>query len=71
MPHTQERLNVVAENQRIKIKAKLTYQEMADLIGCSREPVSAILGQFCGRRANQDGRPHDYSCESGKVQVVD
>ncbi|ODT46848.1 MAG: hypothetical protein ABS70_00185 [Nitrospira sp. SCN 59-13] len=30
----------------IRIKAKLTHQEMANLIGCSRETVSATLGQF-------------------------
>lgn len=30
----------------IRIKAKLTHQDMANLIGCSRETVSATLGQF-------------------------
>lgn len=30
----------------IRIRAKLTHQEMANLIGCSRETVSTILGQF-------------------------
>ncbi len=28
------------------ICAKMTHQEMANLIGCSRETVSAVLGQF-------------------------
>lgn len=30
----------------LRLKAKLTHQEMANLIGCSRETVSATLGQF-------------------------
>lgn len=30
----------------IRLKARLTHQEMANLIGCSRETVSATLGQF-------------------------
>ena len=30
----------------IRLQAKLTHQEMANLIGCSRETVSTILGQF-------------------------
>ena len=30
----------------ICLQAKLTHQEMANLIGCSRETVSTILGQF-------------------------
>lgn len=30
----------------IQIRAKLTHQEMANLIGCSRETVSATLGRF-------------------------
>lgn len=45
-PHNQEQLNVVAEKQRIRIKARLTHQDLANLIGCSQETVSAILGQF-------------------------
>jgi CRP-like cAMP-binding protein len=36
----------VADTAGIRIKAKLTHQEMANLIGCSRETVSATLGQF-------------------------
>ena len=36
----------VAENQGIRLKVKLTHQEMANLIGCSRETVSASMGQF-------------------------
>jgi len=34
------------ESGGIRIKAKLTHQEMANLIGCSRETVSSTLGQF-------------------------
>lgn len=30
----------------IRLRAKLTHQEMANLIGCSRETVSVTLGQF-------------------------
>jgi CRP-like cAMP-binding protein len=36
----------VADKQGIRLKAKLTHQEMANLIGCSRETVSATMGQF-------------------------
>ncbi len=40
-----------------RIRAKLTHQEMANLIGCSRETVSATLGQFRERRLIRiDGR---------------
>jgi CRP-like cAMP-binding protein len=41
----------------IRIKAKLTHHEMANLIGCSRETVSATLGQFRERTLIRiDGR---------------
>lgn len=36
----------VKEGNGIRLKAKLTHQEMANLIGCSRETVSSTLGQF-------------------------
>lgn len=36
----------VAEKQGIRLKVKLTHQEMANLIGCSRETVSATMGRF-------------------------
>ena len=36
----------VAEKQGVRLKVKLTHQEMANLIGCSRETVSATMGQF-------------------------
>jgi CRP-like cAMP-binding protein len=35
-----------ADKQGIRLKVKLTHQEMANLIGCSRETVSATMGQF-------------------------
>ncbi len=34
------------EPQGVRLKARLTHQEMANLIGCSRETVSTTLGQF-------------------------
>lgn len=41
----------------IRLQAKLTHQEMANLIGCSRETVSTILGQFRDQRLIRiDGR---------------
>lgn len=40
------RTDGVADKQGIRLKAKLTHQEMANLIGCSRETVSTIMGQF-------------------------
>ena len=36
----------VPDGPAIRIRAKLTHQEMANLIGCSRETVSTILGDF-------------------------
>jgi CRP-like cAMP-binding protein len=36
----------VADGNGIRVRAKLTHQEIANLIGCSRETVSATLGQF-------------------------
>ena len=36
----------VAGGQGVRLKVKLTHQEMANLIGCSRETVSATMGQF-------------------------
>lgn len=47
----------VAEGNGIRLRVKLTHQEMANLIGCSRETVSAILGQFRdGGLIRTDGR---------------
>ena len=36
----------VADKQGIRLKVTLTHQEMANLIGCSRETVSTTIGQF-------------------------
>ncbi|NJL17184.1 MAG: Crp/Fnr family transcriptional regulator [Nitrospira sp.] len=36
----------VTDKQGIRLKAKLTHQEMGNLIGCSRETVSTTLGRF-------------------------
>ncbi len=36
----------VAAEQGVVLTARLTHQDMANLIGCSRETVSATLGQF-------------------------
>lgn len=47
----------VTDKQGIRLKAKLTHQEMANLIGCSRETVSTIMGQFRDQGLIQmDGR---------------
>lgn len=47
----------VTDKQGIRLKVKLTHQEMANLIGCSRETVSATLGQFREEGLiNMDGR---------------
>ena len=35
-----------ADTQGIRLKVRLTHQEMANLIGCSRETVSTTMGQF-------------------------
>ncbi len=37
------------EGAGLRLHARLTHQEMANLIGCSRETVSTILGQFRDR----------------------
>lgn len=47
----------VPEGAGIRLSVKLTHQEMANLIGCSRETVTATLGQFRERRLIRiDGR---------------
>lgn len=59
----------IPDETGIRIRVKLTHQEMADLIGCSRETVTATLSQFReqhlirldGRSIivlNQDGLSH-------------
>ncbi len=47
----------VKDLQGLRLRAKLTHQEMANLIGCSRETVSATLGAFRDQGLVQlDGR---------------
>ncbi len=54
-----------------RIKAKLTHQEMANLIGCSRETVSATLGQFRDQGLIQmDGRTMTIVNQEGLGQLV-
>lgn len=36
----------VPDGSGVRLRAKLTHQEMANLIGCSRETVSTTLGHF-------------------------
>jgi CRP-like cAMP-binding protein len=36
----------VPHDRQVHIRMQLTHQEMADLIGCSRETVSTTVGQF-------------------------
>jgi CRP-like cAMP-binding protein len=36
----------VPEASGVRIRAKLTHQELANLVGCSRETVSTLLGHF-------------------------
>jgi CRP-like cAMP-binding protein len=36
----------VSDGTSIRLRVKLTHQELANLIGCSRETVSTTLGQF-------------------------
>jgi CRP-like cAMP-binding protein len=47
----------VPDEAGIRIKVKLTHQEIANLIGCTRETVSNTLGQFRERKLIQiEGR---------------
>lgn len=47
----------VPEGTGTRLRVKLTHQEIANLIGCSRETVSATLGQFRERHLiRMDGR---------------
>lgn len=47
----------VTDKQGVRLKVKLTHQEIANLIGCSRETVSVTLGQFREEGLiNMDGR---------------
>ncbi|MEQ1656566.1 MAG: Crp/Fnr family transcriptional regulator [Nitrospira sp.] len=61
----------VADKQGIRLKAKLTHQEMANLIGCSRETVSTTMGQFRDDGLIQmDGRTITIVNEKGLSKLL-
>lgn len=61
----------VKEPQGIRLRAKLTHQEMANLIGCSRETVSTTMGQFRDNGLIQmDGRTITVVNEKGLSKLV-
>ncbi len=61
----------VADKQGIRLKVKLTHQEMANLIGCSRETVSTTLGQFRDDGLIQmDGRTITILNEKGLSRLL-
>ncbi len=62
----------IPERQGIRLKVKLTHQEMANLIGCSRETVSTIIGQFRDQGLLQiDGRTLIILNEKGLTRILD
>ncbi len=61
----------VADKQGIRLKVKLTHQEMANLIGCSRETVSTTMGQFRDQGFIQmDGRTITVLKPDGLLRLV-
>jgi CRP-like cAMP-binding protein len=61
----------VADKQGIRLKVKLTHQEMANLIGCSRETVSTTMGQFRAQGLIQmDGRTISIVNEKGLSRLL-
>lgn len=61
----------VADKQGILLKVKLTHQEMANLIGCSRETVSTTLGQFRDEGLiRTDGRTITITNEKGLSRLI-
>jgi CRP/FNR family cyclic AMP-dependent transcriptional regulator len=61
----------VPDKQGIRLKAKLTHQEMANLIGCSRETVSTTMGQFRDDGLIQmDGRTITIVNEKGLSRLL-
>lgn len=61
----------VAEKQGVRLKVRLTHQEMANLIGCSRETVSTIMGQFRDQGLIQmDGRTITIVNEKGLSRLL-
>lgn len=60
-----------ADAQGIRLKVRLTHQEMANLIGCSRETVSTIMGQFRDQGLIQmDGRTITILNEKGLSRLL-
>jgi CRP-like cAMP-binding protein len=61
----------VADKQGIRLKVKLTHQEMANLIGCSRETVSTTMGQFRDNGLiHMDGRTITIVNEKGLSRLL-
>lgn len=61
-----------AASSGTRLRAKLTHQEMANLIGCSRETVSNTLGQFRDKGfIHLDGRTITILNESGLSALLD
>ena len=61
----------IVDKQGIRLKAKLTHQEMANLIGCSRETVSTTMGQFRDDGLIQmDGRTITIVNEKGLTRLL-
>ena len=61
----------IVNKQGIRLKAKLTHQEMANLIGCSRETVSTTMGQFRDDGLIQiDGRTITIVNEKGLTRLL-
>jgi len=60
----------VPEGAGTRLRVKLTHQEMANLIGCSRETVSTTLGQFRDEGLiHTDGRSITIVNEKGLTQL--
>ena len=61
----------VAEGTAIRLRVKLTHQEMGNLIGCSRETVSATFGQFRDDGlAHMEGRTITITDEMGLLRLI-
>jgi CRP-like cAMP-binding protein len=59
------------DKQGRRLKVKLTNQEMLNLIGCSRETVSATMGQFRDASLIQlDGRRITILNEKGLFKLL-
>ncbi len=61
----------VPEGGGTRLRVKLTHQEMANLIGCSRETVSTTLGQFRDEgHIHMDGRSITIVNEKGLSKLL-